>query len=85
MVLTGETAALGEKPVTVPLCAPQISHGRNVLGSILELRGRKSETDSLSCDVIKVSNCVKCRIEMRQTDTLQPHSADVGLQSELSD
>ena len=27
MVLTWETEVLGEKPLTVPLCAPQISHG----------------------------------------------------------
>jgi hypothetical protein len=27
MTLTGETEVLGEKPVTVPLCSPQISHG----------------------------------------------------------
>jgi len=74
MILTGETAGLGEKPDgTVPLCTPQISHGRNVLGSNLELRGRKSGADRLSCDIIKGSrirdsNCVKCRTEMRQTD-----------------
>jgi hypothetical protein len=27
MILTGGTEVLGEKPVTVPLCAPQISPG----------------------------------------------------------
>ena len=91
MILTGETAGLGEKHVgTVPLCTPQISHGRNVLRSNLELLGQKSRTDRLSSDVIKGfrirdSNWVKCRIEMRQTDTLQPPSTDVGLQSEPSD
>jgi hypothetical protein len=26
MILTGETEVLGEKPVTVPPCTPQISH-----------------------------------------------------------
>jgi hypothetical protein len=50
MILTGGTAVLGEKPVTVPLRTPPISHGRNVLGSNLELRGRKSAIDRLFCD-----------------------------------
>ena len=27
MILAGETEVLGEKPVTVPLHTPQISHG----------------------------------------------------------
>jgi hypothetical protein len=27
MILTGEIEVLREKPVTVPLCPPQISHG----------------------------------------------------------
>jgi hypothetical protein len=27
MILTGETEVLGEKPITVPLCPPQISYG----------------------------------------------------------
>jgi hypothetical protein len=27
MVLTAEIGALGEKPVLVPLCSPQIPHG----------------------------------------------------------
>jgi hypothetical protein len=26
MILTGETQVLGEKPLLVPLCPPQISH-----------------------------------------------------------
>jgi hypothetical protein len=29
MKLTGETEELGEKPVPVPLCPPQIPHGLN--------------------------------------------------------
>jgi hypothetical protein len=64
MALTGETAGLRENPVgTLPLCTPHISHGRNVLGSNLELRGRRSGTGHLSCDIIigsrvRDSNCV---------------------------
>ena len=27
MILTGDTEVLREKPVTVPLCPPQMSHG----------------------------------------------------------
>ena len=27
MILTGETEVLGDKPVTVPICPPEISHG----------------------------------------------------------
>jgi hypothetical protein len=35
MKLTGENRHLGEKPITVPLCPPQISHGLD-LGPNLE-------------------------------------------------
>jgi hypothetical protein len=38
MKLTGENRQLGEKPVPVPLCPPQISHGLD-LGSNPGLRG----------------------------------------------
>jgi hypothetical protein len=27
MILTGETEVLGENPVPVPICAPQMPHG----------------------------------------------------------
>jgi hypothetical protein len=30
MKLTGENRQLGEKPVTVPLCPPQIPHGPGI-------------------------------------------------------
>jgi hypothetical protein len=38
MKLTGENRQLGEKPIPVPLCPPQISHGL-YLGSNPGLRG----------------------------------------------
>jgi hypothetical protein len=40
MKLTGENRQLGEKPVPVPLCPPQISHGFD-LGSNPGLRGER--------------------------------------------
>ena len=47
MKLTGENRQLGEKPVLVPLCPPQISHGLD-LGSNPGLRGERPVTDRLS-------------------------------------
>jgi hypothetical protein len=45
MKLTGENRQLGEKPVPVPLCPPQISHGLD-LGSNPGLRGERPATNS---------------------------------------
>jgi hypothetical protein len=47
MKLTGENLQLGEKPVPMPLCPPQISHGLD-LGSNPGLRGEKPATNRLS-------------------------------------
>jgi hypothetical protein len=47
MKLTGENRQLGEKPVPVPLCPPQISH-RLDLGSNQGLRGERPATNRLS-------------------------------------
>jgi hypothetical protein len=47
MKLTGENRQLGEKPVPVPLCPPQISHGL-ALGSNPGLRGERPATNRLS-------------------------------------
>jgi hypothetical protein len=47
MKLTGENRQLGEKPVPVPLCPPQISHGL-YLGSNPGLRGERPATNRLS-------------------------------------
>jgi hypothetical protein len=47
MKLTGENRQLGEKPVPVPLCPPQISHGLD-LGSNTGLRGERPATNRLS-------------------------------------
>jgi hypothetical protein len=47
MKSTGENRQLGEKPVPVPLCPPQISHGLD-LGSNQGLRGERSATNRLS-------------------------------------
>jgi hypothetical protein len=41
MKLTGKSRQLGEKPVPVPVCPPQISHG-------LTLRGERPATNRLS-------------------------------------
>jgi hypothetical protein len=47
MKLTGENRQLGEKPVSVPLCPPQISYGLD-LGSNPGLRGERPATNCLS-------------------------------------
>ena len=47
MKSTGENRQLGEKPVPVPLCPPQISHGLE-LGSNPSLRGDRPATNRLS-------------------------------------
>jgi hypothetical protein len=47
MKSTGENRQLGEKPVPVPLCPPQISHGLEV-GSNPGLRGERPATNRLS-------------------------------------
>jgi hypothetical protein len=47
MKLAGENRQLEEKPVPVPLCPPQISHGLD-LGSNLALRGERPATNRLS-------------------------------------
>jgi hypothetical protein len=47
MKSTGENRQLGEKPVPVPLCPPQISH-RLDLGSNPGLRGGRPATNRLS-------------------------------------
>jgi hypothetical protein len=47
MKLTGENRQLGEKPVPVPLCPPQISHGLD-LGPNPGLRGERPATNRLS-------------------------------------
>jgi hypothetical protein len=47
MKLTGENLQLGEKPVPVPLCPPQISHGLD-LGPNPGLRGERPATNRLS-------------------------------------
>jgi hypothetical protein len=47
MKLTGENRQLGEKPVPMPLCPPQISHGLD-LGSNPGLRGERPATNRLS-------------------------------------
>jgi hypothetical protein len=47
MKLTGENRQLVEKPVPVPLCPPQISHGLD-LGSNPGLRGERPATNRLS-------------------------------------
>jgi hypothetical protein len=42
MVLTGDTEEIGEKPVPVPLCPPQIPHGPNRMRTpASEMRGRR--------------------------------------------
>jgi hypothetical protein len=47
MKSTGKNRQLGEKPVPVPLCTPQISHGLD-LGSNPGLRGERPATNRLS-------------------------------------
>ena len=47
MMLTGETAVLGEKHVPVPLGPSQVSHG-TVLGSNPDLRGERPATSRFS-------------------------------------
>ena len=47
MKSTGKNRQLGEKPVPVPLCPPQISHGLD-LGSNPGLRGERPATNRLS-------------------------------------
>jgi hypothetical protein len=47
MKSTGENRQLGAKPVPVPLCPPQISHGLD-LGSNPGLRGERPATNRLS-------------------------------------
>jgi hypothetical protein len=47
MKLTGENRQLGEKPVPVPLCPPQISHGLDP-GSNPGLRVERPATNRLS-------------------------------------
>jgi hypothetical protein len=47
MKSTGETRQLGEKPVPVPLCTPQISYGLD-LGSNPGLRDERPATNRLS-------------------------------------
>jgi hypothetical protein len=47
MKLTGENRQLGEKPVPVPICPPQISHGLD-LRSKPGLRGERPATNRLS-------------------------------------
>jgi hypothetical protein len=47
MKLTGENRQLGEKPVPVPLCPPQISHVLD-LGLNPGLRGERPATNHLS-------------------------------------
>jgi hypothetical protein len=54
MKSTGENRQLGEKPVPVPLCPPQISHGLD-LRSNPGLLGERPATNRLShgtaCDI----------------------------------
>jgi hypothetical protein len=47
MKSTGENRQLGKKPVPVPLCPPQISHGLD-LGPNPDLRGERPATNCLS-------------------------------------
>ena len=47
MKSTGENRQLGEKPIPVPLCPPQISHGLD-LRSNPGLRGERPATNRLS-------------------------------------
>jgi hypothetical protein len=47
MKSTGENRQLGEKPLPVPLCSPQISHGLD-MGSNPGLRGERPATNRLS-------------------------------------
>jgi hypothetical protein len=47
MKATGENRQLGEKPVPVPLCPPQISHGLDP-GSNSGLRGERPATNRLN-------------------------------------
>jgi hypothetical protein len=47
MKSTGENRQLGEKPVPVPLCPPQISYGLD-LGSNPGLRGERPANNRLS-------------------------------------
>jgi hypothetical protein len=47
MKSTGKNRQLGEKPVPVPLCPPQISHGLD-LGPNPGLRGERPATNRLS-------------------------------------
>jgi hypothetical protein len=47
MKLIGENRQLGEKPVPVPLCPPQISHGLDP-GSNPDLRGERPANNRLS-------------------------------------
>jgi hypothetical protein len=54
MKLTGENRQLGEKPVTVPLCPPQISHGLD-LGSNPGLRGERPATNRLNHGTAPIS------------------------------
>jgi hypothetical protein len=55
MILTGEIEVLGEKPVSVPLCASQIPH---VLAWDIEsgLRGERSASKGLSRGV-SITSC----------------------------
>jgi hypothetical protein len=45
MTLMGNPEELGEKPVPLPLCLPQITHGLTGLGSNPDLRGERSVTN----------------------------------------
>jgi hypothetical protein len=57
MKLTGENRQLGEKPVPVPLCPPQIPHGLD-LGSNPGLRGERPATNRLSHGTVHIRRLV---------------------------
>jgi hypothetical protein len=66
MKLTGENRQLGEKPVPVPLCPPQISHGLD-LGSNSGLRGERPATNRLSHGTaVEMEMPCPCRLRPNQ-------------------
>jgi hypothetical protein len=67
MRLTGENRQLGEKPVPVPLCPPQISH-RLDLGSNPGLRGERLATNRLSHGT--AYSLLNARISARSTNRI---------------
>jgi hypothetical protein len=66
-ILTGKTEELGEKPVPVPLCPPQIPHG------FTRARARASATNNLSHGTAQVEAYVTHEEPVLQTLCVRPN------------